>query len=180
MALSKLINNQKIIIDNHNQGCRVINNWDEQSSDIHIDKMTNYKIEGRKQKVRIRIPINSERPLRIENARRQVIQKVPNELLREINQAFEDNVTRTNFVTEVLDVLENFATALSSKERAIQVLTNISRHFGLNWTAKEVLPVYANEALSSLTLKYRRNNEDVYFSKIDHEKIELGQYERIE
>ena len=67
MALSKLINNQKIIIDNHNQGCRVINNWDEQSSDIHIDKMTNYKIEGRKQKVRIRIPINSERPLRIEN-----------------------------------------------------------------------------------------------------------------
>ena len=100
--------------------------------------------------------------------------------MREIIQAFEDNATRTNFVTEVLDVLENFATALSSEERAIQVLTNISRHFGLNWTDKEILPVYANEALSSLTLKYKRNNEEVYFSKIDHEKIELGQYERIE
>ncbi|OCW93036.1 hypothetical protein A9168_13335 [Macellibacteroides sp. HH-ZS] len=176
MALSKLINNQVIIIDNHKQGCREIHNWDDVRSDIHIDKKTNSEIDGVNQEVRIKIPINSERPIKIENARKQAIQKIPRVLRLEITQALEDREIRTNFVNEVLEVLEDFSTALSSEQRAKQVLTRISKHFDLNWPV-DVIADYAKEALLSLTLEYSGSNEEVYFSKIDHEKIEIGQYD---
>ena len=94
----------------------------------------------------------------------------------EITQALEDREIRTNFVNEVLEVLEDFSTALSSEQRAKQVLTRISKHFDLNWPV-DVIADYAKEALLSLTLEYSGSNEEVYFSKIDHEKIEIGQYD---
>lgn len=64
MSLKGLIDKQTIIIDDHKRGIGEIKNWDAPSSDVHIDKLTNFPIKGKRQKVRIRIPINSERPIK--------------------------------------------------------------------------------------------------------------------
>ena len=70
MGLKSLIENQTIIIDDHKRGNREIKNWDDIQNDVHIDKKTNFRINGKKQNFRIRIPINSDRPIKIENTRK--------------------------------------------------------------------------------------------------------------
>ena len=60
MALKELINEQTVIIDDHKRGSREAKNWDDQSRDIHIDKTTNFPLDGKIQKLKIRIPINSD------------------------------------------------------------------------------------------------------------------------
>ena len=54
MALKELIENQTIKIDDHKRGNREIKNWDNARSDIHIDKTTNFPLNGKRQKVRIK------------------------------------------------------------------------------------------------------------------------------
>ena len=90
MALKELIENQTIKIDDHKRGNREIKNWDNARSDIHIDKTTNFPLNGKRQKVRIKIPINSDRPISIENERHQEVNEIPNRLKREIQQALEN------------------------------------------------------------------------------------------
>jgi hypothetical protein len=68
MSLRKLIEGQKIIIDDHKRGSGEIKDWDNPANDIHIDKTTNFKVDGTRQALRIRVPINSERPIKIQNS----------------------------------------------------------------------------------------------------------------
>lgn len=175
MALSELIDGQTIIIDDHKRGAQEQKNWDEVRNDIHIDKTTNFPLEGKIQKVRIRIPINSDRPIKIENERRQQVDDIPRKLQREIHRALEDRDARNSFVSEVLKVLEDFDTALSDEERAKAILTRISRHFGLNWPT-ETITNYAKDVLLVYTLVYTKPTGEEYFAKLDRDKIELGQY----
>lgn len=60
MSLKPLIHNQSLIIDDHKWGAKEEKNWDKSSTDVHIDKKTKYPIGGKKQDVRILIPINSK------------------------------------------------------------------------------------------------------------------------
>lgn len=175
MALDGLIKKQTIIIDDHKRVSQEIKDWDDVRNDIHIDKTTNFQLDGKIQKVRIRIPINSERPISIENERKQVIDEIPGKLRREINNALENRETRNSFVKEVMEVLEDFETALSNEQRANQVLTNISKHFGLNWPV-ETITNYAKDVLLSYTLVYKDDAGREFFSKLDSKKIEIGQY----
>ena len=99
MALDGLIKKQTIIIDDHKRGSQEVKNWDDPSCDIHIDKTTNFPLNGKIQKVRIRIPINSDRSITIENEKRQEVNKVPRKLYREINKALEDKQIRNNFIS---------------------------------------------------------------------------------
>ncbi|MDL2320454.1 hypothetical protein LJC45_04905 [Alistipes sp. OttesenSCG-928-B03] len=181
MALKKLIENQVVRIDDHKRGSREIKNWDDERNDIHIDKTTNRPINGKIQEVRIRIPINSARPIRIENSKGQDINDIPRGLKREIVNALENENTRGAFVNDVMRVLEDFETALSSEERARQVLTNISKHFDLNWP-DEIITNYAKDitqskdVLRSYTLVYHDDEGKEFFSRLDEDKIEVGQY----
>ena len=63
MALKNLIENQIIIIDDHKRGAGEIKDFDNLENDIHIDKETNYKIDGKRQKLKIRVPVNSDNPI---------------------------------------------------------------------------------------------------------------------
>lgn len=173
MALKELIKNQTIIIDDHKRGSQEVKNWDESSNDIHIDKTTNFRIEGRIQKVRIRIPINSNRPISIENERKQVVKEIPGKLRKEISRALEDRQIRDNFVGELLEVLKDFRTALSNEQRANDILTRISRHFALNWP-KDTIKKYVNNILTSYTIVYEDEKGREYFSKLDEAGIEIG------
>lgn len=51
MALNGLIKKQTIIIDDHKRGSQEVKNWDDPSSDIHIDKTTNFPLDGKRQKL---------------------------------------------------------------------------------------------------------------------------------
>ena len=175
MALKNLIKNQTIRIDDHKRGCREIKEWDT-SSDIHLDKTTNFPLNGKIQKVRIKIPINSDQPIKIVAKKEQKnIEVIPNNLLKEIKEALEDKEIRDRFILDVMDVLNNFDTALSNEERAKSVLTRISKHFDLNWPT-DTIKIYAKEALLEYTLVYQKNSNEEYFAKLDKDKIEIGQY----
>ena len=132
-------------------------------------------MNGKIQKVRIRIPINSDRSITIENEKRQEVNKVPRKLYREINKALEDKQIRNNFISEVIDVLNNFETVLSNEDKAKSVLSRISKHFGLDWPT-ETIANYAKDALLAYTLVYQKNSKEEYFAKIDRQTIEIGQY----
>ena len=73
MSLRSLIKKQIVTIDDHKRGCQEIKNWDDPNFDVHIDKVTQYTINGEKTAVRIKIPINSDRSITIVNKRRNNI-----------------------------------------------------------------------------------------------------------
>jgi len=174
MSLKPLIDNQTIIIDDHKRGNGEIKNWDNPTADIHIDKKTNYPINGKRQEVRIRLPINSNRPFRIEGKRRNKIDDIPRQLRREIQQAFEDRQTRENFMTDIVETLRNYDTILDSEQRVEQVLRNLSRHFDLNWTDDNIA-TYRNDILELYTRNYTDQDGKQFFITVDRQKIKIGE-----
>lgn len=137
MALKGLISNQTIRIDDHNWGCQEQKNWDDTSKDIHIDKSTNTKINGKRHKLQIRIPINTDRPIIIGNKTDQ-INIIPKKLEREIKKALEDKNSREVFISDLLEILKAFPSSLDSEERAKGILNRLSKHFGLEWTGEKI------------------------------------------
>ncbi|MEZ0486078.1 hypothetical protein [Fibrella aquatica] len=174
MALKRLIENQTIIIDDHRRGSREIKNWDDKTADVHIDKTTNFTVEGKRQFIRIRVPINSERPLKIENEKKEDLDRIPGQLRREIQSAFENKQKRQSFIKDIIEHLKNFDTILESKKRVQQVLSNISKHFDLKWT-KDEIATYYNETLIIYTQNYTDSNGNKYFITVDNEEIKIGE-----
>lgn len=174
MSLKGLIDNQTIIIDDHKRGSREVKDWDDEKNDVHIDKTTNFPLNGKRQKVRIRIPINSQRPIKIENAKKGSIDEIPSQLQREIKKAFENNKKRNEFIAEVVNVLKDFKTSLSSEQRAKQILENLASHFDLNWNGEKIT-AYIEDILTSYTEVFEDKEGKTFFAKIDQDKIEIGQ-----
>jgi len=174
MALKGLIDNQTIIIDDHKRGSGEVKNWDDQTADVHIDKTTNFPFKGERQEIRIRVPINSDRPLKIENAKKKKLDNIPGQLRREIQSAFEDKQKRENFIKDIIKHIKNFDTILENEKRVQQVLSNISTHFDLKWT-NEKIATYSNDALALYTQKYTDDDGRQYFITIDNEKIKIGE-----
>jgi hypothetical protein len=173
MGLKGLISNQTIRIDDHYWGSQEQKKWDDNSRDIHIDKSTNTKVNGKRQKVQIRIPINSDRPIKIGNKNNE-LNTIPRSLEKEIKEALEDKETREAFVAELLRTLENFATYLDSETRAKDILDRLSKHFNLQWTG-QTTATYAKEILKYYAQLYTDSDGLTYFLTIDKYKIEVGQ-----
>ncbi len=175
MALRNLIENQTIRIDDHKRGSGEVKNWDDQSADIHIDKETHFPIDGKPQKVRIRIPINSDRVLRIEQ-KNKTLGKIPTKLKKEIQEAFQNISRRDDFIKDMVEVIKNFHTVLESKEQVKQTLERISKHFDLKWYGNELddLVEYIDRELISYTRNYFDNGKQ-YSIKVDKTHIEIGE-----
>ncbi len=174
MSLKKLIDNQVIIIDDHKRGNRERKNWDNPNVDVHIDKSTNFKIDGIRQKVRIKIPINSERPIIIRDYKNRDLYNIPSKLNKEINEAFKDKETRERFIVDLIKVLKEFDTILSNEDRVKQILENISRHFELKWTPEKIA-TYTNDVLTAYTQFYQDQIGSFYFMTVDKKRIKIGQ-----
>jgi hypothetical protein len=174
MALKGLISNQTIIIDDHKRGSGEVKNWDDQTADVHIDKTTNFPFMGERQDVRIRVPINSERPIKIENAKKRKLDNIPRQLRREIQSAFEDKEKRESFINDIIEHIKNFHTILENEERVQQVLSNISKHFDLKWTNEKIV-TYSKDALSLYIQRYTDNDGRQYFITVDDKKIKIGE-----
>lgn len=175
MSLKKLIENQTITIDDHKRGTGEIKDWNDLSSDVHIDKSTHFRIEGKRQKVRIKIPINSDQPIKIENFKNsKKIKEIPKQLFNEIKDALGDKTLRDRFTNDLVDTLKNFGSLLENEKRVRQTLERLSKHFDLNWTKKKI-PVYINNTLQSYTEIYIDNLGDEFFMTVVKTKIEIGQ-----
>lgn len=174
MGLKALIKNQTIIIDDHKRGAGEVKDWDDPSADVHIDKSTNFPVDGKRQKLRIKIPINSNRELTIENARGGKLNTIPKQLRREIERAFENQKTRESFISEVVNILKDFPTILSNEDRVRQILNNLSKHFGLQWTEEKITD-YSKGVLRVYTEIYTDTEGDEYSITVDKEKIKIGQ-----
>ena len=95
MALSRLINDQTIEIDNHNRGTEY--KWDEA---IHIHKRMNSK-KYRGIEVLVPLAYNSKLDFRGVNGNKEI------ELMNEIEKAFSNPTIRTNFVRTLINSLSN-------------------------------------------------------------------------
>lgn len=174
MALKGLIERQTIIIDDHKRGSREVKNWDDKSADVHIDKKTQYPVNGARQDIRIKVPINSDRPLKIENAKKKQLNEIPSQLRREIQRAFENKQERERFIQDIIEHIKNFDTILSSEDRVRQVLLNISKHFDLKWPSEKIA-TYSNDILSLYTQNYTDNNGRQFFITVEKDKIKIGE-----
>lgn len=172
MSLKNLINNQIIIIDDHKRGTREIKDFDNPKNDVHIDKETNFPINGKRQKVKIRIPINSDNPIKIESNRKSI--DIPSKLNKEIKEAFEDKKIRIAFITDVLETLSNYQSALNSEEKAKAVLERLSKHFDLKWDAT-IIKKYQEEILLAYTQFYKDEDNRIFFIKLDRQNITIGE-----
>lgn len=172
MSLKNLIQDQIIIIDDHKRGSGEIKNFDNQQNDIHIDKQTNYPINGKIQKLKIRIPINSDKPIKVENKRKEI--DIPSRLNKEIKEAFENKKTRESFIKDILETLKNYESTLNSEEKAIKVLERLSKHFNLDWD-KETIKKYSDDVLLAYTQFYTDKKGRRFFIKLDNDKITIAE-----
>lgn len=124
MSLIALLNNQTITIDDHKRGAREIKNWDNPSSDIHLEKKTKYKIEGFYQEVIIKISLNADRPIISIDSKKKKLE-VPKKLLKEIRQAFFDLRKVDAFISDLVQILKNYASIYNDEEKVIKAMKMI-------------------------------------------------------
>lgn len=172
MSLKPLINRQSIIIDDHRRGAREINNWDDPSADIHIEKLTKTKFEGKYQNLKIRIPINSERKISIQS-KHSKMDVIPSSLLKEIRKAFSNKKKRNDFIVDLITILKNFESNLDSIEKARAVMKRISKHFELEWT-DQIITNHFNDALNEITQVFIDDKKKQYYITINRKRIKIS------
>lgn len=170
MSLKSLIENQKIIIDEHKRATGEIKKWDS-DDDIHIDKETQYKIEGKLQQVRIKIPINSHRKISVEA--KSKINEIPRKLKKEIIKAFENKKKRESFIQDLVEILKNYESTISNLDKVKDAMTRIAKHFELtSWIEEEIKNIIGSTIAARL---YKDDENNEYYIIMNNKKIELGQ-----
>ena len=177
MNLNSLINRQTITIDDHKWGAREMKDWDLNSREIHIEKKTHFKLNGKNDEVLIKLPINSDSEIIIKSKKKDSIDEIPRELLKEIKQAFEDKVARQNFVRDLILVLTDFQSHLDNLEKAKIALIRIAKHFGLDYKPHEI-KMDMTDVLNSYTEQYFDKNGRKYFASIDRNRIKIGEVDK--
>lgn len=167
MSLKPLIKDQTIRIDDHLQDGRVPHRWDD-DRDIHIDKTTN----SGKDKVRIKIPLNSDREITVTNAKEK-IDGIPRKIRKEITKALSNKKIREEFVRSVLEVVRDFGANIENKEHAKQIVDRISKHFG---KSKMLIDKYIDQK------KYIQIREDKYYNlffyRLSNKDLTIGQIDK--
>ena len=175
MALKDLIQNQTIIIDNHNWGTGKINDWDDDTQDIHFDKETHYPIGGKKQKVKIKVPLNSKRPVTFSNTIGKGIDVIPQKLKNEIKGAFSDERKRQFFIKDLIKTLENYPSIMSNSGKARDAILKLSEHFDLNLTGRDI-KTYIGDYLESISQNFTdEESKKRYFIEFNRKNIIAGE-----
>ncbi|HFU75161.1 MAG TPA: hypothetical protein ENK66_02840 [Arcobacter sp.] len=172
MSLKALIKNQTIMIDDHHWGAGEIKDWHDSTKDIHIDKKTHYKLEGKKQEVRIQLPINSNRKIKITTKSENLL-GVPNKLNKEIKEAFEDKSIRESFIKGLILTLENYSSNFDSLDNTKDALKRVSSQFGLNWTDNELV-TKIGDAIDEVEALPTDSNGNRYYISINRRRIQIG------
>jgi uncharacterized protein YpuA (DUF1002 family) len=173
MSLRELLNKQIIRIDDHNRGNREEKDWDDKRKDVHIDKQTKFKINGKTQNITIRIPINSDREISTEiNGNRN--EELPYQLFKEIKKALQNDREATEaFAKDIVDEIKDYKSVLANEQKAQIALNRLSKHFDLEWT-KVKIATYINETLESYTQIYRNKEDKKYYFTLNTHFLELS------
>jgi hypothetical protein len=163
MNLEKLIKGQKIRIDNHQRGSGAINNWDDRTVDVHIDKTAYYP---KNVEVRIRIPLNDlNRGISMESPDGKKMDNIPFALQEEIQKTLGDPNTRAPFIGSLKNILKNYSTILTSEEQVKQALESLSKHFGLHWTENQ---------LKEFAYVFEDDKKNRYLVEMDSDEITIA------
>ena len=172
MSLKALLNKQSIMIDDHKWGAGEIKNWDNMDIDVHIDKKTQYKIEGKIQEVRIRIPINSKRKLHIES-KSKILDAVPRKLEKEINKAFNNKSIRQSFIRDLVSILENYSSNFNTLKQVEDAIKRIIEHFDLKWTDDKIVTEIA-DVIDEVEVICEDENNERYYISMNDKRILIG------
>jgi hypothetical protein len=175
--LNTLINNQTIQVDGHQRGTLYKGNWDIPSDDIHVHKRTKKKYAGKYIEAEIRIPLNSERPVKVSikgKHKSSFLTTVERQVITEIIEAFSNLEIRNAFISDLWDVIIHYESNLSSIDKARAVIKRLAKHFGLSIQIQEQLNNDANKKFEGLTSFYE-SGQNIFFVRIDQTQIIIGQ-----
>ena len=161
------------MIDDHKRGSKESKIWDNKSSDVHIDKSTKYQIKGKKETVRIRIPINSESEISVKSKDKSKIDDVPRKLKKEIVKAFENKKKRSLFINDLVTILDNFSSVLDNIDKVKDTLKRLSGHFDLEWS-KQNIQDYIDDYLTEYTQVFKDENNKQYYITISRHRIKIS------
>jgi len=172
-TMKKLIEGQILRIDDHKRGNKEVKSFDQKDIDVHLEKITKRKVFGKKVNVKIRAPLNSDKPISIsiDNKKNE---EIPRKLKKEIQKAFNDKKKRESLISEIENNLNNYESILDDKDKVHNSLKRLSKHFDLKWTKKEI-STYANKKLIAYTEIYIDNNKILYYLSIDKTKVIIGE-----
>lgn len=177
--MKQLIKSQRIRIDNHSRGMAV-GHFDDDDADIHLDK------EAVSGKYRIRVPLNTNRPVNVEiRGERDRRNEVPENIAREVREAFADVNRRRAFVEDLVAELHNYPYLDVNRQRqrdadinrAFGALRRLSRHFGLEWSNRTVrgyLKEYRSWGLRCMVTI--TDGPDLYYLSVDKYHFMIADY----
>jgi hypothetical protein len=176
MNLKKLINNQTISVDDHKWGNGEIKEWDLESTDIHLEKKTKTRIDGEYRTVTIKVPLNSDRPIKIENKEKhESLEDVPRRLKKEIKAAFANETKRENFIKDLILVLKDFHSILGTMSNARQALLRIAKHFEIDLTYENMIKSF-DDVIQRYTESFEDKDGIKYYMTVNNKRIKIGDY----
>ncbi len=142
-------------------------NWNDPKIDIHLHKRRN----GKKGIFDIAVPLNSERPVRVEGK----TGAVPNDILDEVEKAFRDVAQRKKFVNNLIAVLSNYPNFKNRPEDMKNIhgaLKKIATAFGLDW--QNLVALTHTPSTNLYKAEIRDESYRVYYVSIDRKRISAG------
>lgn len=109
------------------------------------------------------------------NGNKSELNDIPNNLKKEIENAFSNDEIRNAFVIDVYDVLKNFSSKISDEKKAKETLMKIAKHFNLG-IPTETISTYVDNVLSKYSLKFKIAKNEEYTAEIQKDNIRIGQF----
>lgn len=160
--MKALIKGQGLRIENHRCGTRDDNNWGDGTADIHLHKSTNRSIEGRRVKVVIKIPLNSNREIGISLERKGSREKrveIPRMLRNEINEALSNREKLERFINDVDGAMRAYDSDACRRDEILRrSLIRIGEYFELVPDGSETISL-SNGRIVALTLGCRMDDK---------------------
>ena len=179
--MKKLIQGEKIGIDNHQPGVPWV--WNS-NQDIHLHKTTTIRRDGSQISVDVRIPLNSDRKISIvpnkANVKPKEGDRTRNLMIKEIREAFESpqNAGKCDeFLKNLIDEMNriNGSSPQKTLEDVEKVFDRIMRFFDLGESIKGRMEQIADEYFKPY-IDGKRN----YYLFEDTDRIEIGELTREE
>ena len=170
MSLKTLIRNQVIKIDDHQWGNKEIKTFEGHNKDVHLDKRTNFPIDGKLQHVVIKISLNSDRQPKI-TIDNKTSGNIPPKLKKEINDALKNEENLLLFFFDIATVINNYESKLESESKCIEVFDRVAKNFGLELSGEEIF--HLNQYFEA-TYKDPDNNK-YYRMQLTKKALKLGE-----
>ncbi|WP_159153106.1 hypothetical protein [Acinetobacter johnsonii] len=173
MSLISLIKDQTIQIDDHNWGNKEIKSFEGENKDVHLDKRTNFPMDGKLQHVVIKISLNSNKGtvVHIIKNKNKKLDKIPQRLEKEIKNALSDINILKRFFWDIANVINNYESKLDNREKCIEVFDRVAKNFGLKFSGEDIFKL---DECFEATYKHPQNNKE-YKMKLTGKSLKIGE-----